>query len=61
MLEISLGGNPGIDVRLESSSRRLRELYYTGGRKDFGNIVVRVVMCQIRKISMYSFFGSGLR
>ena len=40
MLEISLDGNPGIDAELESSSRRLRERYYIGGRKDFGNIVV---------------------
>jgi hypothetical protein len=40
MLEISLDGNPGIGVGLESSSRRLRERYYIGGRKDFGNIGV---------------------
>jgi hypothetical protein len=40
MLEISLDGNPGIEKELESSSRRLRERYYTGGRKDFGNIVI---------------------
>ena len=40
MLEISLDGNPGIEVELESSSRRLRERYYIGGRRDFGNIVV---------------------
>jgi len=39
MLEISLDGNPGIEVELESSSRRLRERYYIGGRKDFGNKV----------------------
>jgi hypothetical protein len=25
---------------MESNSRRLRERYYIGGRKDFGNIVV---------------------
>jgi hypothetical protein len=37
---ISLDGNPGIEVELKSSSRRLRERYYVGGRKDFGNIVV---------------------
>ena len=40
MLEISLDGNPEIEVELESSSGRLRERYYIGGRKDFGNIVV---------------------
>ncbi len=40
MLEISLDDNPGIEVELESSSRRLRELYYIGGRKGFRNIVV---------------------
>ena len=40
MLEISLDGNAGIEVELESSSRRLRERYYIGGPKDFGNIVV---------------------
>ena len=39
-MEISLDGNPGIEVELESSSRGLRERYYIGGRKDFGNIVV---------------------
>ncbi len=39
MLEISLDGNPGIEVELESSSRRLRERHYIGGRKDFGNTV----------------------
>ena len=27
-------------MELESSSRRLRERYYIGGRKDFGNLVV---------------------
>ena len=40
MLEISLDGNPGIEVELESSSRQLRERYYIGGRKDFGDTVV---------------------
>jgi len=40
MLEISLDGNPGIEVELESSGRRLRARDYIGGRKDFGNIVV---------------------
>jgi hypothetical protein len=40
MLEISLDGNPGIEVELESNSRRLRERYYIGGRKGFANIVV---------------------
>jgi hypothetical protein len=40
MFEISLDGNPGIEVELESSSRRLLKRYYIGGRKDFGNIVV---------------------
>src|SRR6266508_1933618 len=39
MLEISLDGNPGIEVELESSSQRLRELYYIGGRKGLRNIV----------------------
>jgi hypothetical protein len=39
MLEILLDGNPGIDVDLGSRSRRLRERYYIGGRKDFGNTV----------------------
>ena len=38
MLEISLDGNPGIEVELESSSRRLREHHYQDGRKDFGNL-----------------------
>jgi hypothetical protein len=40
MLEISLDGKPGIEAELQSSSRRLRERYYIGGRKDFGKIVV---------------------
>ena len=40
MLEISLDGNPGIEVELEFSSRRLRGRYFISLRKDFGNIVV---------------------
>ena len=40
MLEISLDGNPGMRWSWSLVSRRLRERYYIGGRKDFGNIVV---------------------
>lgn len=43
MLQISLDGNSGIEVELETSSRRLRTRYYTGGplamfrRNDMGS------------------------
>lgn len=39
-MEISLDGNREIEVALGSISRQLRERYYIGGRKAFGNLAV---------------------